>query len=192
MRGRGGWGEPKAPTPDLGPRASFLHWPWAAPAPHLKGKRVGTGRCSHSALGAVSQDCRHGRGGPRPRPRSPQPAGPAVPSPGFPWPEVTAVGPGRPWDALQGPPDCGFPPQPARAPGGMLRLPRQPTAVSGKGPEEARAPRPVCARGRELRYRLRNREASEARGDHAPREGGGQAFCSYPESGPGCQGSFWG
>lgn len=51
MRGRGGWGEPKAPTPDLGPRASFPHWPWAAPAPHLKGKRVGDRKVQPFCLG---------------------------------------------------------------------------------------------------------------------------------------------
>lgn len=199
MRGRGGWGEPKAPTPDLGPRASFPHWPWAAPAPHLKGKRVGDRKVQPFCLGGGFTGLPAWPWGTSPTAQEPAARRASCP---IAWVPVAgghsrrsrqalgcaARAPGLWFPSSASPGSRGHAPPPTAAHGS----PRQPTAVSGKGPEEARAPRPVCARGRELRYGLRNREASEAGGDRAPREGGGQAFCSYPESGPGCQGSFWG
>lgn len=190
MRGRGGWGEPKVPTPDLGPRASFPHWPWAAPAPHLKGKRVGDRKVQPFCLGGGFTGLPAWPWGTSPTAQEPAAHRASCP---IAWVPVAGGHSRRSGQAL----GCA-----ARAPGlwfpssaspGSRGHALPPTAAHGcqwKGTGGGQGPAPcLCPRAR---YGLRNREASEAGGDRAPREGGGQAFCSYPESGPGCQGSFWG
>lgn len=135
MRGRGGWGEPEAPTRDLTPRAAFPHWPWAAPHPGCPPPSEregdgGQGGVTTLARSWFHRAAQHGRGGPRPRPRSPQATGPVC---RIAWVPMTGSDSRRSGQALEcaprGPQDCPFPPQPAGAPGVMPRLPQQPLSL---------------------------------------------------------------